>query len=106
VAIKSPLGYNNYAAVYNYRYDTWSFRDLPNASFATTANANTVYTYANVPGTLTYANVGGSYLDQEDSFSRFAMFTLVQDVPNGVSVSKVDVLDLADWGKLALPIGC
>jgi hypothetical protein len=104
VGIKNPAGYNNYAAVYNYRYDTWSFRDLPNASFAAQANANTVYTYANVPGTLTYANVGGSYLDQEDSFSRFAMFTLVQDVPNGVSVSKVGALDLADWGKLALAL--
>jgi hypothetical protein len=103
VAIKSPLGYCNYAAVYNYRYNTWTFRDLPNASSATTANANTVYTYANVPGTLTYDNVGGSYLDQEDSFSRFAMFTLVQDVANGVSVSKLDLLDLADWGKAALP---
>jgi hypothetical protein len=104
VGIKDPNGFNNYAAVYNYRYDTWSFRDLPNASFAAAANANTVYTYANVPATLTYANVGGSYLDQEDGFSRFAMFTLVQDVANGVSVSKVDALDLSDWGKLALPV--
>lgn len=104
VAIKTPNGYCNYAAVYNYRYDTWSFRDLPNTSFATTANANTIFTYANVPATLTYANVGGAYLDQEDSFSRFAMFTVVADVPNGVSVSKIDVLDFADLGKLALPM--
>lgn len=103
-AILKPNGYCNYAAVYNYRSDTWSFRDLPNASFSTTANANTVYTYANVPTTLTYANVGGSYLDQEDSFSRFAMFTMVADVPNGVSVSKLGLLDFADLGKVALPI--
>jgi hypothetical protein len=104
VAIKNPTGYCNYAAVYNYRYDTWSFRDLPNASFATEANANTVYTYANVPSTLTYANVGGSYLDQEDSFSRFGMFTIVVDAANGVTISKISALDLADWGKLALPL--
>jgi hypothetical protein len=101
-AIKHPNGYCNYAAVYNYRSDTWSFRDLPNASFATVANANAVYTYANAPVSLTYANVGGAYLDQEDSFSRFAMFTLVQDTPNGVSSSKIEALDFADQGKLAL----
>jgi hypothetical protein len=77
---------------------------LPNASSAATANANTVYTYATVPSTLTYDNAGGSYFDQEDSFSRFLMFTLVQDTGNGITASKVDVLDFADLGRLAIPI--
>jgi hypothetical protein len=102
-AIRSPNGYCNYAAVYNYRSDTWSFRDLPNASCATTANANTVYTWATMPSTLTWANIGGSWLDMEDSFSRFCMFGLVQDTANGVSVSKIDALDFADRGRLTLP---
>lgn len=95
----------NYAAVYNYRNDTWSFRDLPNVTSATTANANTVYTYANVPGSLTYDNVGGSYYDQEDSFSRFCLFTVTANSALGLGTQdRVDVLDFADKGKLALPI--
>lgn len=101
---RNPNGYCNYGAVYNYQNDTWSFRDLPNASFSATANANTVYTYATVPAALTYDNVGGSYFDQEDSFSRFAVFSVVADTPNGISASKIDVLDGADQGKLALAL--
>jgi hypothetical protein len=96
--------YCNYAAVYNYKTDAWSFIDLPNVTSASTANANTVYTWTTIPGSLTWDNIGGSWLDQEDSFSRFLMFTLVADTANGVSVSKVDVRDFVDLGKIALPL--
>jgi hypothetical protein len=96
--------YCNYAAVYNYKTDTWSFRDLPNVTAASNANANTVYTWATVPGPLTWANVGGAWYDQEDSFSRFLMFSVVADTTNGITASKIDVLDFADLGRLALPI--
>lgn len=102
-AIPHPTGYCNYAAVYNYRNQTWSFRDLPNASSATTANANTVYTWTTVPSNLTWDNTGGSWYDQEDSFSRFCMFTVVLDTVNSITASKIDVLDFADKGKIALP---
>lgn len=95
--------YCNYAAVYNYRNNTWSFRDLPNVTASATANANTVYTYDTVPASLTYANVGGSYYDQEDSFSRFCMFS-APALTGYVSSDKVEVLDFADKGRLALPV--
>jgi hypothetical protein len=103
VKLKSTA-YCNYAAVYNYKTDTWSFRDLPNVTAASTANANTVYTWTTLPGPLTWSNVGGAWFDQEDGFSRFLMFALVQDTVNGVSVSKVDALDFADLGRLTLPL--
>jgi hypothetical protein len=96
--------YCNYAAVYNYKTDTWSFIDLPNVTYAAVANANTVYTWTSIPGSLTWANIGGAWLDQEDSFSRFLMVSVVADTTNGVSVSKIDVRDFADLGKLALPL--
>jgi hypothetical protein len=96
--------YCNYAAVYNYKTNTWSFCDLPNVTSATVANANTVYTWTTVPAGLTWDNIGGSWYDQEDSFSRFLMFAIVQDTTNGISVSKIDVRDFADLGKLALPL--
>lgn len=99
----NPNGYCNYGAVYNYLKDTWSFMDLPNSSAATTANANTVWTYATVPVSLTYENVGGSYFDQEDSFSRYCVMTSVADTPNGLSTA-LHVLDAADQGKLALAL--
>jgi hypothetical protein len=57
-----------------------------------------------IPGSLTWANIGGAWLDQEDSFSRFLMVSVVADTANGVSVSKIDVRDFADLGKLALPL--
>jgi hypothetical protein len=98
----NPNGYCNFAAVYNYASGTWSFRDLPNVSSATLANVNTVWTYASVASTLTYANVGGSYYDQDNSFSRFPVFTSVADAANGLSVSKVHVLDYNDVGSVAL----
>lgn len=105
-AFPTPNGYCNYAAVYNYVHDTWTFKDLPNTSFASEANADTVLTYASADTAgLTYDIVGGSYYDQEDGFGRVPMYTVVADTPNGISVSKIDAMDAADHGsKLALAL--
>jgi len=59
----------NRAAVYNYKYNTWSFMDLPNVFHGTSSNLDSVDTYATV-GTPTYENVGGTYHSQEAGFDR------------------------------------
>jgi hypothetical protein len=103
VSVPGAASFCNYGAVYNYRNNTWSFRDLPNVSASTTANANTAYTWTTIPGT--WGTIGGSWADMEDSFSRWCMFSLVADATNGpISTSKIDVLDFADVGKLTLPL--
>ncbi len=102
-AFPNAAGFCNYGAVYNYVKDTWSFVDLPNVSMATTANANTVWTYATVPSSITYDNVGGSYFDQTDSFSRYCVFSSVASSSYGLTTN-LHVLDNADTGKLALAI--
>ena len=61
----------NRAAIYNYKNDTWSLMDLPNVSAGTTANVDTVTTYATV--TETYDSIGGSFLDQKIALIRHTM---------------------------------
>ena len=92
----------NRAAVYNYKNNTWSFMDLPNVSSGTSANIDTVSTYAN--STTTYAGVGGSYYDQSDSFNRHTLLVGNQDTSNGITSSKLWSLDLSDAGSVALDI--
>lgn len=101
----SDATYCNYAAVYNYQNNTWSFRDLPNVSSSSTANTNTVYTWTSVPSTLTWDTVGGSWADQEDSFSRSCVFAVVANSAMGITgTDRIDVLDFADKGRLTLPV--
>ena len=92
----------NRAAVYNYKANTWSFIDLPNAVAGTTANVNTVSTYATA--STTYANTGGSYHDQESSFGRHNIF-FSKTVANGLpSCDKLLAMDGATVGAIAAPI--
>ena len=58
----------NRAAVFNYINNTWSFLDLPNVYFGTTANVDTVATYDSVPPTATYDSYGGTYASQDSGF--------------------------------------
>jgi len=92
----------NRAAVYNHKNNTWSFMDLPNISAGTTANVNTVSTYAASTGT--YNNIGGSYYDQEDSFNRHTLMVGDSDSNNGISSAKLYGLDLADTGSMAFNV--
>ena len=87
----------NRAAIYNYKNDTWSLMDLPNVSAGTTANVDTVTTYATV--TETYDSIGGSFLDQEDSFNRHTLMVGQDNATDGISSDKLYVLDLADSGS-------
>lgn len=92
----------NRAACFNYRNDSWSFMDVPNVSAGTTANVNTVSTYAN--STSTYSTVGGSYYGQQDSFNRHTLMVGNEDTTNGITSSKLWALDLADDGSVALNV--
>jgi hypothetical protein len=93
----------NRAAVYNYRNNTWSFMDLPNVSSGTSANVNSVNTYANATS-LTYALVGGSYYDQEDNFDVHAIMVGEDNSADGLTSDKLYGIDLADEGKLTFQL--
>jgi hypothetical protein len=105
LAIPPVNSFCNYAAVYNYRDNTWSFRDVPNVSAAATANVNALLsTYNLIDSSFTYANTGGAYTDQDESYSRFCVFLIGANTSVGISEAKLDVLDFADKGKLSLPV--
>ena len=70
--------------------------DLPNISAGTTANLDTVTTYADV--TETYDTIGGSFFDQNDSFNRHTIMVGQDDSDNGLSSDKIYALDLSDRG--------
>ena len=93
----------NRAAAYNYRNNTWTFYDLPNVSAGTTANVNSVTTYANATS-LTYALVGSSYLDQEDNYDRHTIQVGEDQTTDGLSSDKMYAMDLADEGKLTFQV--
>lgn len=86
----------NRAAVYNYKQDTWSFQDLPNVISGTTANVNSVFSYAQA--TSTYATVGGSYHDQESPFAQHPL--VISRTVSGSGSSKIYGVDLIDTGSL------
>lgn len=92
----------NRAAVFNIRNNSWSFYDLPNVSAGTTANVDTVSTYAASTGT--YDNIGGSYYDQEDSKNRHTIMVGNVDSSNGITSSKLYGLDLSDEGSMAFNV--
>lgn len=54
--------YCNYAAVYNYSEDTWTFHDLPNVAGMTSVGWQITTTYDTATG-LTYDTLGSSYAD-------------------------------------------
>lgn len=92
----------NRAAVYNYRNNTWSFYDLPNVSSGTTANVNSVATYATT--SLTYNLAGGSYFDQEDNFDRHTLMVGEDNTGDSITSDKLYAVDLSDEGKLAFQL--
>ena len=81
----------NRAAVYNYRSDTWSFMDLPNVYAGTSANVNTVSTYAST--TLTYDTAGGTYAAQDAGFTRNILMLGQASSVDGLTASKIFGLD-------------
>lgn len=92
----------NRAAVYNYKSDTWSFMDLPNVISATTANLNTVSTYA--ASILTYDNAGGTYHQQAAAFSRHPIFVSIENTADGLTDDTLYALDSIDTSQVSKPI--
>jgi len=92
----------NRAAVYNYRNDTWSFMDLPNVSSSTIANVNSVATYAT--STTTYTLTGGTYYQQQDSYSRHSLMVGETLTPDGITSDKLYGIDLSDAGQIAFQL--
>lgn len=104
----APVGANR-AAVYNYRYNTWSFMDLPHVVSATTANINSVRTYDTT--TLAYATTGGTYAAQDAGFDRHAIMAsignnteAVNAAGRAITVPKLYGVDLSDNGSLSQPL--
>ena len=93
----------NRAAAYNYRNNTWSFYDLPNVSSGTTANVNSVTTYATATG-LTYDTIGGSFFDQEDNYDRHALMVGEDQSTDGITSDKLYGIDLSDEGKMSFAV--
>jgi hypothetical protein len=92
----------NRAAVFNYRNNTFTFYDLPNVSSGTTANVNSVATYATT--SLTYNLAGGSYFDQEDNFDRHTLMVGEDNTGDSITSDKLYAVDLSDEGKLAFQL--
>ena len=104
----APVGANR-AAVYNYRYNTWSFMDLPHVVSATTANINSVRTYDTT--TLVYDTAGGTYAAQDAGFDRHAIMAsignnteAVNATGRAITVPKLYGVDLSDNGSLSQPL--
>ena len=83
----------NRAAVYNYTNNTWSFLDLPNVYFGTTANVNTVATYDSVAATDIYNTYGGTYASQDSGFTRNVLMVSQQDTADGLTQHRIYGLD-------------
>jgi hypothetical protein len=93
----------NRAAVYNYRYNTWSFMDLPNVFSGCQASVDTTETYQTLDTTITYTNVGGTYYSQEAGFDRHLVMASVYDAANGLTNHRIYGVDLMDNGSMTQP---
>lgn len=83
----------NRAAVYNYINNTWSFLDLPNVYFGSTANVDTVATYDSVPASAIYSTYGGTYASQDSGFTRHVLMASQQDTADGLTSARIYGLD-------------
>ena len=86
----------NRAAVFNYASNTWSFMDLPNVYSGTSANVDTVETYATA--SATYDQAGSTYASQDAGFTRNVLM-LSQASSTTVCSSNIFGLDGIDEGS-------
>jgi hypothetical protein len=94
--------FNNRAAVYNYRSDTWSFMDLPNVVGGAEAQIildKTLYPTV----TDTYENYNTSYVSFETNTPKIPIMLGVTDNGNGLTESRVYAIDLPTVGAVNLP---
>lgn len=90
----------NRAAVYNYKDNTWSFMDLPNAVSGTSGNLDTTLTYATA--TSTYDAIGGTYHNQESQYTQYPLMVSRVNTSDGITSSRLLALDNIDKGTLSL----
>lgn len=93
----------NRSAVYNVRYGTWTFYDLPNVTDSTVASVTTGLTYEDMDTTL-YSEFAGTYIGDDDEFQKHLLYVSNRDTGLGLTATRVLGLDLATRGKLAKPI--
>jgi hypothetical protein len=98
----------NVGAVYDLRGDTWSFIDLPNVGAFTMANLDMVLEYAtpanstSAGATVAYANVGGSYYDQENSYTKNAV-AISGSFGSTITAHRLLAYDFMNLGSLSFP---
>lgn len=93
----------NRAAVYNYKYDTWQFYDMPNVNSCALAGTAAGDTYQ-TDLVIDYQNKGGSYAGVGDSQIAFPMYASVADSALGLTDHRILGLDRLSQGVLAKPI--
>ena len=92
----------NRSAVFNYRQNTWSFKDLPNVIGAALANSVPQSTYETVNGV--YDTAGGAYGLYEDDSTRVLTMLGVTDTANGLTDTRLYGVDRLTNSRLTYPL--
>ena len=93
--------YCNRAAVYNYRNNTWAFRDLPNATGAAlTSIPATAYSYTTI-SPFTYSNIGSTYSALAGNAPKGLVFSSPLDTPSLLTTSKLYAYDAIVAGSFS-----
>jgi hypothetical protein len=91
----------NRVAVYNYRNDTWAFRDVPAVTSAAflAANSGILWSDLQTAGT-TWDQMGGSWASLNDGEDfRHMLYSAVQDTTFGFTTSKLLGVDMIENGS-------
>lgn len=100
VGFENPSDGCNRAAAYNYRRDSWTFYDLPNATGATYAILANGLTYDSAEAATPYNQMGGTYAGDGNQIEKHQLFTSVASTPQGITKNRVVGADLVEGGRL------
>jgi hypothetical protein len=91
----------NRVAVYNYRSDTWAFRDCPSVTSAAYFAANGGATWATLAAAgTTWDGMGGSWSAQSDTGNRVLTYSAKADAGFGFATSKLLGIDMIEQGSV------
>lgn len=94
--------FNNRAALYNYRTDTWSFMDLPNVVGGTeTEIPLTAYLYRDLNNQ--YDTYNTSYASFTQATPKCNAMLSVIDEKNGLNETRMFAVDLSTQGVISIP---
>lgn len=94
--------FNNRAALYNYRTDTWSFMDLPNVVSGTeTEIPLTSYLYRDL--NKQYDQYNTSYASFTQASPKCNAMLSVIDEANGLNETRMFAIDISTQGTISLP---